>query len=85
MTLEAIKEAISELPLDEKARLAAWLLRQDLEEWDRQIQHDFSSGGRGTALLEEAEADAREGRVKPMEEFLAEARARRAAQPKPRS
>ncbi len=84
MTLEAIKEAIAELSLGEKARLAAWLLQQDAEEWDRQIQEDFSQGGRGMALLEEAEADVREGRVKPMGRFLAEAKARR-HKPTPKS
>ena len=77
MTIEAIKEAIADLPRDERARLAAWVLQQDLEEWDRQIQDDFSPGGRGMALLEEAQADAREGRSKPMDDFLAEIRARR--------
>jgi hypothetical protein len=77
MTLEAIKEAIRDLAPDEKTRLAAWLLQQDMEEWDRQIEEDFSPGGRGMALLEEAEADVREGRAKPMDEFLAEARAKR--------
>jgi Arc/MetJ-type ribon-helix-helix transcriptional regulator len=81
MTLEAIKEAITDLPRDEKARLAAWLLQQDMEEWDQQIEADFSAGGKGMALLEEAEADVREGRVKPMDEFLAEAKAR-SIQPK---
>jgi len=82
MTLEAIMEAITDLPRDEKARLAAWLLQQDMEEWDRQIEEDFSPGGNGMALLEEAEADVREGRVKPMDEFLAETKAR-SSQPKP--
>ena len=77
MTIEAIKEAIADLPPDEKTRLAAWVIEQDLEEWDRQIQDDFSPGGRGRALLEEAQADAREGRSKPMDDFLAETRARR--------
>jgi hypothetical protein len=74
MTMEAIKEAITELSRAEKTRLASWLLLQDMEEWDRQIQEDFSPGGRGMALLEEAQADVREGRVKPMDEFLAKAR-----------
>ncbi len=85
MTLEAIKEAITELPPCEKTRLAAWLLQQDREEWDRQIEEDFSPGGHGMALLEEAEADVREGRAKPMDEFLAEAKARRNARPKSQS
>jgi hypothetical protein len=63
--MEAIKEAITELSPAEKTRLAAWLLQQDMEEWDRQIQQDFSPGGRGMELLEEAQTDVREGRVKP--------------------
>ena len=77
MTIEAIKEAIAELPPDEKTRLAAWVLQQDLEEWDRQIGNDFSPGGRGMALLEEAQADALAGRSKPLAQFLSETRARR--------
>lgn len=84
MTIEAIKEAIADLPPDEKTRLAAWVIEQDLEEWDRQIQNDFSPGGRGMALLHEAQADAREGRSKPLDELLAEIRARRSSpNPKP--
>ena len=83
MTLQAIKEAITGLPRDEKARLAAWLLQQDAQEWDRQIAEDFSPGGHGMALLEEAKADVRKGRVKPMDELLAEAQARR-SQPRPK-
>jgi hypothetical protein len=82
MTVEAIKDAITELPRDEKTRLSAWLLQQDMEEWDRQIQHDFSPGGTGMALLEEAEADVRNGRAKPLNEILAEVKARRQSQPK---
>jgi hypothetical protein len=83
MTLKALKEAIAELPRNEKARLAVWFLRQDAEEWDRQIQEDFSTGGRGMALLEEAEADAWEGRAKPMDEFFTEVESRR-NRPKPK-
>jgi len=70
MTIEAIKEAIAELPRDEKARLAAWVLQQDLGDWDRQIQDDFSPGGRGMALLEEAQADARDGKSKPLDQLV---------------
>ncbi len=77
MTVEAIKEAITGLPRADKTRLAVWLLQQDMEEWDRQILEDFSPGGRGQALLEEAQAEVREGRVKPMDEFLAKSRRRR--------
>jgi hypothetical protein len=53
-----------------------------MEEWDRQIDEDFSPGGRGMVLLEEATADVRKGRVKPLDGFLAEARTGRKAQTK---
>jgi hypothetical protein len=76
MTVESIKEAIAELPAEEKTSLAAWLLQQDMGEWDKQMEEDFSPGGRGMALLDEAEADVRAGRVKTMDEFLAEAKIR---------
>jgi hypothetical protein len=79
MTVESIKEAISELGADEKASLTAWLVEQDAAEWDRQLEEDFSPGGAGMALLEEAQSDVRAGRGQPMGEFLAEAKAKRKA------
>jgi hypothetical protein len=75
MTVEAIKGAIAELGAAEKTSLVAWLIEQ--VEWDRQMEEDFSPGGAGMALLEEAEADVRAGRVKPMDGFLAEAMAQK--------
>ncbi len=71
MTVDAIKEGISELKSAEKTSLVAWLIEQDAAEWDRQMEEDFLPGGAGMALLEEAEADVRAGRIKPMDEFLA--------------
>ena len=82
MTVESIKQAIAGLPPDEKASLAAWLVHQDMDDWSEQIEADFASGGAGMALLEEAHADVLAGRVKPMDELLAEARARRASSPR---
>jgi hypothetical protein len=84
MTVESIKEAISELGADEKASLTAWLIEQDASEWDRQMEEDFSPGGAGMTLLKEAEADLRAGRIEPMGEFLADEKARAEAM-KPRS
>jgi len=65
MTIEAIKEAIQELPADEKTSLAAWLLEQDLREWDKQLEQDFSPGGGGMALLEEVDAQINAGNFEP--------------------
>ena len=82
MTVEAIKQAIAELLAEQKASLTAWLVRQDLDDWDWQIEQDFSPGGAGVALLDEAEADIRQGRLKPMDELLAEVKARRKGSPR---
>ena len=83
MTVESIQQAIAELGAEEKTSLAAWLTEQDVTEWDRQMEEDFSPGGAGVALLEEAEADVRAGRTKPMDEFLADEKTTRG--PNPRS
>jgi len=61
MTLEAIKEAIAELPNTEKTSLATWLNAQDDEAWDRQIEADFSAGGAGMALLEQWDSEIASG------------------------
>jgi hypothetical protein len=75
MTVESIKQAIAELGPGEKTSLAAWLIEQDAAEWDRQMEVDFSPSGPGMALLAEAEADVRAGRIRPMDEFLADEKA----------
>jgi hypothetical protein len=67
MTLESIKEAISGLPENDKASLASWIIEQDMDDWDREMHRDFSSGGRGTALVERIGADVRAGKFRPMD------------------
>jgi hypothetical protein len=68
MTLEALKQAIAELPADEKAALATWLNEQEMDGWDRQIRTDFSAGGRGMRVVEKVKADIRGGKFRPMDE-----------------
>jgi hypothetical protein len=77
MTVEDIKEAIAHLSEPERRRLAEWFDEVKESEWDRQMEKDFSPGGRGHHLLQEVEDDIAAGRTKPMEEFLAEAKAKR--------
>jgi hypothetical protein len=72
MTLEALKQAITELPEGEKTSLVAWLNEQDAKAWDKQIEEDFSEGGAGMALLERWDAEIKDGRSVPLEEFLAQ-------------
>ena len=79
MTLEAIKAAIAELPETERTSLAAWLVRQDAADWDKQIEADFSEGGAGTPLLERWDAEIKAGGAVPLEEFLSQQEASRKA------
>jgi hypothetical protein len=72
MTIEAIKDEIEHLSPEGKAALAAWIVEQDLTSWDEQMSADFSPGGAGMALLEAVDAEFRDGRVRPMEEVLAD-------------
>ena len=74
MTLEAIKEAIAELPNKEKTSLVSWLNAQDAEAWDSQIEADFSDGGAGTALLEQWDAEIAAGESISLDEFLRQRR-----------
>ena len=72
MTLEAIKQAIADLPEREKTTLVAWLKEQDALVWDKEITDDFSEGGAGMAMLERWDAEIRAGDSIPLEEFLAQ-------------
>lgn len=54
MTVEAIMQAITALPVEERHALAAWLNELDYDAWDKQMVADFSEGGGGLALVEKA-------------------------------
>ncbi|HLX43762.1 MAG TPA: hypothetical protein VKR43_10025 [Bryobacteraceae bacterium] len=77
MTVEAIKEAIAELPEDERHSLATWLVELDFDEWDRQMVADFSVGGRGAGLAEKIKRDIATSRALPFEEGRAANEAKR--------
>jgi hypothetical protein len=74
MTVEAIKEAIAELPEDERHSLAAWLNLLEYDEWDKQMVEDFSAGGRAHHMVEKVKRDISEGKARPMEEGFAKRR-----------
>lgn len=74
MTLEAIKEAIEQLPPEQLTLLADWISERDWQAWDEQIESDFSPGGRGTSLLAELEREIAEGKTIPMEESFTQRR-----------
>ena len=67
-SVEALKEAIAGLPEVDKVALAAWLNLQTMDEWDREMEYDFSLGGRGYALVEKVKAGISAGKFRPMPE-----------------
>ena len=66
MTVDAIKDAITGLPDEDKIALATWLSLQTMDEWDRRIALDFAPGGRGVHVIEKVKADIRAGKFSPM-------------------
>ena len=66
--LSEIQHAIESLPLEAQARLAAWMAQRDHEQWDAEIERDFSPGGAGMKLLEEVKRDIAAGKSQPFEE-----------------
>lgn len=73
MSVDAIKEAITALSLDERHALASWLNELEYDAWDKQMARDFSSGGRGMALVEKVKHEVGEGKTASLREGLATA------------
>ena len=48
--------------------LAMWLTEQQMDAWDKQMQQDFSVGGRGMHVVEKIRGDIRAGKFKLMDE-----------------
>ena len=71
MTLDAIKNAIEQLPPEQQTVLAGWLNERDWKHWDDQIERDFSAGGRGSRFLAELDQEIDQGLTAPMEEGFA--------------
>jgi len=71
MTVEPLKEAIAQLPQDERHSLAVWLNELDYDEWDKEMVRDFSPGGRGMAWAEEVKRQIAQGEARPLAEGLA--------------
>ena len=66
MTVDAIKEAIVGLSQEEKVSLTAWLNLNTMDDWDMEMQRDFSPGGKAHALVGKVQADIRAGKFSPM-------------------
>ena len=54
--VEQLEQQIQQLTPSEFSELRAWLLEQDWEEWDRQIERDSASGKLAKIFAEAREA-----------------------------
>jgi len=68
MTMEAIKNAIAALPIEERHSLVSWLNEFEYDAWDKQMVSDFSPGGRGMKLIDKAKREIAEGKTNPLPE-----------------
>jgi hypothetical protein len=65
--LREIQAAISELGLNEREALLAWLIEADRKAWDEKIGRDFSDGGAGMKLLANIDEQIDCGNFQPLE------------------
>ncbi len=70
MTVDAIKDAIVHLSEPERRQLADWFGELEEDAWDRQMEQDFSAGGRGEHLSEKVYSEISEGKFTSLEEGL---------------
>ena len=61
MDILDIQHEIESLPAEKQAALLDWLTERDRLQWDSEIERDFSSGGRGTELLDHVKAQVQRG------------------------
>ena len=57
MSLAEIEEAVDKLSPAELAKLAAHIARRDKLAWDKEIETDFSLGGKHEKALEKVDAE----------------------------
>lgn len=63
-----IQHVIEELPAEEQAALAAWIVDRDRARWNEEIERDFSPGGAGMELLDKVKNQVRDGLSRPLSE-----------------
>ena len=81
LSVEEIKAAITNLDAEDRLSLASWLNLQTMDDWDRQMERDFSPGGKGAKFLEQVKREVAEGlaagSVRPIEEGFEQRREQR--------
>jgi hypothetical protein len=66
MTIAELKEAIESLNIEERAQLEALLHPYSPDEWDKQIERDFSSEGRLAWIVKEVDHDIENDKLQDM-------------------
>jgi hypothetical protein len=66
MSITEIQLVIQELPAEEQAALAVWIVDRDRARWDEEIERDFSPGGAGMGLLDRAKKQVGDGLSRPL-------------------
>jgi len=66
MSLAEIEEAVDKLSAAELAKLAAHIARRDKIAWDKEIEDDFSPGGKHEKALEKIDAEIDAGNFTPL-------------------
>jgi hypothetical protein len=66
MTIAELKEAIEHLNIEERAQLEALLHPYSPDEWDKEMEKDFSANGRLAWLVKEVDGDIGAGKLQDM-------------------
>jgi len=66
MSLAEIEEAVDKLSPEDLIKLAAHIARRDKLAWDKEIEEDFSPGGKHENALKKVEAEIDAGNFTPL-------------------
>ncbi len=70
MTVEAIKQEISDLSAPERKQLIDWIEELEEQAWDREMERDFAPGGRGAHLIGKVDREIADDQFTSLEEGL---------------
>jgi len=79
--VEELRQAITELSLEERAELMSALANFEDDQWDKQMKRDAATG-KFDAMNRQAEADLKSGKTRPLDSFLTQSRGFRAERSK---
>ena len=66
MSLAEIEQAVEKLSPEDLAKLAAHIARRDKLAWDKEIEEDFSLGGKHQETLKKTDAEIDAGNFTPL-------------------